>query len=84
MGLVLHFSSGELVKIGDAHFIVTLSPPTLMREGEPRIPITNDWTVPLAEVRIRLAFLQHPGCLGLNFEAPRELVILRQAPGDIL
>lgn len=55
-----------------------------MREGEPRIPITNDWTVPLAEVRIRLAFLQHPGCLGLNFEAPRELVILRQAPGDIL
>ena len=83
MGLVIRFSPGESVKIRDTLFTVGQTPPSLMVVGQPSIPITDEWAAPLPGVRVRLASIQHPGYLALDFEAPREVAILRQALGEL-
>ena len=84
MGLVIRFLPGESVRIADTEFTVEWRSSSLTREGEPSIPVTDDGAAPLPGVRVRLASRQHPGYLALNFEAPREVLIVRQVSGDVL
>jgi hypothetical protein len=84
MGLVIRFLPGVSARITDTEFTVERCPPSLAREGERSIPITGDAANLLPGVRVRLASRQHPGYLALDFEAPRQALIVRQVSGDVL
>jgi hypothetical protein len=83
MSLVIRFSSGESVTIGGVAFSIEWNPPSLVCQGQSAIPLGDDPVSPLPGVQVRLFVRQRPCFLAVAFDAPRGVVILRQASGDI-
>jgi hypothetical protein len=83
VSLVISFSPGESVTIGGVPFDINWNPPSLTRQGHPATPLGSDPVSPLTGVQVRLFARQRPGFLAIAFDAPREVVVLRQASGGI-
>ena len=84
MSLVVSFLPGRPVSIGSKRSTIEWSPPSLVHKGERAFSVTIDGATPLPGVLVRFAFRQLPGHLALDFEAPREVTIRRQASGEVL
>ena len=83
MSLVISFSPGESVTIGGVPFDIDWNPPSLMRQGQPAMPLGDDPANLLPGVQVRLFARQRPGFLAIAFDAPRGVVIRRQTSGAI-
>ena len=84
MSFVIRFQPGESVTIDGIKFAVERDPPSLRREGHPPVPIHRDIEAALPEVMVHLACRQHPGYLAVAFDAPHNVLIVRNVAEDVL
>jgi hypothetical protein len=84
MPFVIRFLPDESVTVGGVVFTVHLDPPRLERAGHPPTPVTDTPHSLLPEVTVALSARQTPPYLGVAFQAPRDVLILRGVRADVL